>query len=321
MEYSRLVTVVKSAEKATLTMNKSTFLYTAYGLVIQSELELPELDVCEGASPDVTIKSARLSRALPSPELGAAFVYGDRVQQLDWAVVGKFDIRGCSEIRVDANPGVPPEIVRLPLLGPVLAFLLHLRGFLVLHASAVLVGEAGVGFMGDKMAGKSTTAGAMVSDGCPLLTDDVMAISFADQPLVAPGFPQMKLSDKSSAAVALTQAQRSQIDFPGFEKQPHLIRKQFHRSPVPPRRLYVLQRGETPKVEALTVPEAFQAITRFSYLIRYGSEALTGAAAARFMQQSAELAKSGIVKRLTIPDDLDRLEEAVQTIRADSNGG
>ena len=60
------------------------------------------------------------------------------------------------------------------LTGPVLVFLLRLRGVLTLHASAVQIGGVGIGLAGPHGAGKSTTAAALAVRGCPVLTDDVL---------------------------------------------------------------------------------------------------------------------------------------------------
>jgi hypothetical protein len=62
------------------------------------------------------------------------------------------------------------------LLGPVLGFLLRLRGVTCLHASAVVFDGRAVAFVGDAGAGKSTTAAAFARRGHPVLSDDVVAL-------------------------------------------------------------------------------------------------------------------------------------------------
>ena len=62
------------------------------------------------------------------------------------------------------------------LLGPVLGFLLRLRGITCLHASAVVLDGRAVVFVGDAGAGKSTTAAAFARRGHPVLSDDVVAL-------------------------------------------------------------------------------------------------------------------------------------------------
>lgn len=60
------------------------------------------------------------------------------------------------------------------LCGPILGFLLRIRGALALHASAVQIGSGAIGFVGAHGAGKSTLAAALGAAGCPVVTDDVL---------------------------------------------------------------------------------------------------------------------------------------------------
>jgi hypothetical protein len=60
------------------------------------------------------------------------------------------------------------------LTGPVLGFVLRLRGALALHASAVQIGEGALVLVGAHGAGKSTAAAALGVRGCPVITDDVL---------------------------------------------------------------------------------------------------------------------------------------------------
>lgn len=63
------------------------------------------------------------------------------------------------------------------LTGPVLGFLLRLRGVVSLHASAIQVGDKAVMFVGDAGAGKSTTAAMFTRLGYKVITEDVAALS------------------------------------------------------------------------------------------------------------------------------------------------
>lgn len=80
-------------------------------------------------------------------------------------------------------------------LGRILAFVLHLRGHVCLHASAVSVDGRAVLFAGAPGMGKSSTAAAFAERGHPVLTDDVSAIRReADgRIVVVPGIPRLCL--------------------------------------------------------------------------------------------------------------------------------
>jgi len=64
------------------------------------------------------------------------------------------------------------------LAGPVLAFVLRLRGALALHASAVQIDDRGaLAIVGPHGAGKSTTAAALGRRGCRVIADDVLCLT------------------------------------------------------------------------------------------------------------------------------------------------
>jgi hypothetical protein len=63
------------------------------------------------------------------------------------------------------------------LIGPIMAFVLRLRGDVALHASAVRIGDAAVAFVGPHGSGKSTTAAALARAGCPVVTDDLLRLT------------------------------------------------------------------------------------------------------------------------------------------------
>ena len=91
--------------------------------------------------------------------------------------------------------GASEEETRLFLLGSVMGGLLHQRGILALHASAVEVDGGAVLFTGPSGIGKSSLAGGFQQKGYPLLADDVCGIKVSDgeKAQVMPGFPWLKL--------------------------------------------------------------------------------------------------------------------------------
>jgi hypothetical protein len=80
------------------------------------------------------------------------------------------------------------------LLGPVMGFVLRLRGTVCLHASAVAVGDHAIALVGPPGSGKSTTAAAFACSGFPVLSDDIVALSGeSGEWLVQPGYPRVNL--------------------------------------------------------------------------------------------------------------------------------
>ena len=88
------------------------------------------------------------------------------------------------------------------LLGPVMGFVLLLRGFVCLHASAIVVGGAAIGLVGPAGAGKSTTAAAFSARGFSVLAEDVVTLDDRDDRfLVRPAYPCIRLWPASAATL------------------------------------------------------------------------------------------------------------------------
>jgi len=84
------------------------------------------------------------------------------------------------------------------LLGPIMGFLLRLRGVVCLHACSIKVGDKCLAIVGPAGAGKSTTAAAFAKAGFSILSDDVVALWERERSfLVQPSYPRVRLWPKS----------------------------------------------------------------------------------------------------------------------------
>ncbi|RRI01143.1 serine kinase [Mesorhizobium tamadayense] len=297
--------------------------YRAYGLTISSEVALPELQPAVPAAPDIAIAVRPVDFPKPAAEGGTAFRFEPTRQYLSWQAVGTFLISDAARIDVDPAPGIDDPLLAFPLLGPVLALTLHQRRLLILHASAVAVGGRSVIFMGDKGAGKSTTAGAMIRAGHLLLTDDVVALDLSNpsRPIILPGFPQLKLAADAADAIRIEQAEVRPQAHPQIEKVQHRLQDGFSGEAVPAARIYVLERGERAAITPLPGAGALPAIIKFSYVTRFGRQALVGDFASTHLGQCAQLAARTGVRRLEVPAGLERIDEAVALIEHDLAAG
>lgn len=297
--------------------------YRTYGLTIASDVALPELEPAAPGAADILIAIGTIDMPKPSPEAATVFRFEPDRQYLAWHAVGAFLISDVSRIDIEPAPGVDDALLAFPLLGPVMALLLHRRGLLVLHASAIAVAGTGAIFMGDKGAGKSTTASALIRAGHELLTDDVVALDFTnpDAPMIVPGFPQIKLAADAAAAISLGRAEVRPRVHPAIEKMQHRLHGAFSGGKVPATRVYVLERGQRAAVTALPGIAALPAIIKFSYVTRFGRAALTGDFAALHFRQCSAIANHVGVFRLEVPTGLDRIGEAVELIETDLAAG
>jgi hypothetical protein len=84
------------------------------------------------------------------------------------------------------------------LLGPVLGFVLRMRGVTCLHASAVNIGDSGVVCVGSAGAGKSTTAAVFAQQGYGVISDDIVALLERDGSFhIVPAYPYLCLWPES----------------------------------------------------------------------------------------------------------------------------
>jgi hypothetical protein len=88
------------------------------------------------------------------------------------------------------------------LLGPMMGFVMLLRGAISLHASAVIIDNQAVAFVGPAGAGKSTTAAAFADLGYGILAEDVVTLAdLGNAFLVEPAYPCIRLWPSSVSAL------------------------------------------------------------------------------------------------------------------------
>lgn len=286
--------------------------YLAYGLVFRSELEIPELTpVAPRGEPDVLIRRGPITWRPADLETTASDV-APALVHLYFAETGAFRIRAGREITIDAEPGGGASVVRLCLLGPVLASLLHQRGLLVLHASAVAIGPRAVAFVGARGWGKSTMAAHMQALGYPLLADDVVAVDTSDATEIRlfPGYPQVKLWPDAARHFGIAPEAMAFLQ-PRLPKRGLRFDRGFSTEPVRLSTVYVLGVADEIGVERLSGREAFVELLAHSYLARH-IEA-TGACARHFAQ-CADLARRLDLFALRRPRALSALVDVARCV-------
>ncbi len=292
--------------------------YVAYGLGIRSDLPLPEL-VAREAAADVVV---RLGSVDPRPGVL------DPTGGWFWATaneacrflprVGTVLVRDGGEMIVDPAPGAEERVLRLTILGPILAVLLHQRGRFVLHASAVESRGSAVAFMGRSGWGKSTLAAALHGRGFGLVADDVTAIDVsAERPLVYPGFPQLKLWPDAVVSLGGVPETMPRLH-PLLEKRACRVTRGFCSGLLPLRRIYLLDEGQLPKIEPLRPHDALVELVRHWYGSRFGDRLLEAdGAAASHLRRCAALANGVSVHRLTRPRRIPPLVELARLVEDD----
>ena len=165
--------------------------YHAHGLWIDSDVELPlpPADPRHTGASDLVLRR-RTDRPVPDGDPEGELIA--RAAQRDGTAFysvtverGRTCLRypglcefvgdtGMREVDVTLAPDRDPGVIPVLATGMLLALHLRLRGDLVLHASAVRVGETALAFVGASGMGKSTMATVLCAAGHALLTDDVL---------------------------------------------------------------------------------------------------------------------------------------------------
>jgi hypothetical protein len=159
------------------------------------------------------------------------------------------------------------------LLGPVMGFVLRLRGVTCLHASAVAISEHAVGLAGFPGAGKSTAAAAFARNGYPVITDDVVALAEEGETfLVPPGYPRVNLWPDSVRAFYGSEEALPRIT-PTWDKRFVALGDNglgFAAKPLPLGAIYILGEREaalsTPIVETLAGGDALAELVANTYV-------------------------------------------------------
>jgi hypothetical protein len=159
------------------------------------------------------------------------------------------------------------------LVGPVLAFVLRLRGVTCLHASAVVVDGRAIALFGLAGAGKSTTAAAFALRGFSILSDDVAVLTdLGGRFLVQPGYPRINLWPDSVHNLFGSEDALPRIT-PTWDKRYLALDqngRRFQSSPLPLGAIYILGEREAeltaPVIEEVVGSEALMTLVSNTYV-------------------------------------------------------
>lgn len=290
-------------------------LSACYGLRILSDVPLDDLPRTSG-EPHVRVRR----QALPAWPLDSA-ESGLRVRapadEVRFAIEGVagFEVRGGEEILVDPFPGVSEDLVRISILGSCMSLILHARGKLVLHGSAVVIDGGAVAIVGPHGFGKSTLAATLASRGHPFLTDDLLAIDLGgDDPRVLPGPARSKLWPDALEALGQEVDALPRLR-PDLEKRGFRLSNPF--TGVPPLAgILVLEAGASLETLEVGPHEALDVLLQNWFGIRFGSRLLEAEFLAPALERCARLIPATPIARLRRPNDLGALQECARLVEA-----
>lgn len=301
----------------------ASYCYTAYGLEIHSDLALAELIPAEVRRADVRIRRGKLGEPFLKAELNGGITRSrDGVTArastgavtFHWRGIGTALIRNGCDVIVEPEDGISDVDLSPYINGSILAVLLHQRGSMVLHASAVTINGGAVAFLGEKGMGKSTLAAHLQSRGHTLLTDDLVPIMFvAGRAFAIPGFPRIRLWNDSVRSIGVDPFNLPTVN--SFVNKRSYRPGKFSNDPVALKRLYVLAEDGRIGIDDLKATESFVEIVRNCYLSCYVEA--TGQTTEHF-RNCAKLLQAVPVYRLRRPQDFEALPALSTMIEAHS---
>ncbi len=205
----------------------------------------------------------------------------------------------------------------------ILAFLLHHRNYLTLHASAVEVDGAAIAFVGPKGMGKSTTASLFYEQGHSLLSDDLVAcrpLSSADEaPEIAPGCPWMKLGRNGLGKILGRSSEELDRSVPGSSKRIVPADGRQPAQPLPLHHIYALgyhdgQNQPGVQVERMMAKQACLALLSNAFVQMFLEEAEADPA---HLNRCATLCERVPVSLLVRPQSMDALPSVYDAVLDD----
>ena len=177
---------------------------------------------------------------------------------------GRIQISRGSEIVIDTAQ-VDDKVAGLFVVGPAMGAVLHQRGLLVLHGSAVVVSGGVVAFLGFSGWGKSTMAAAMVKLGHASFCDDLVPVSLSSgTPAVLPGYPFLKLAPESGEILGYYNADWTPL-LPNDNRSMIAVEGSPPGIALPLKRIYILSEGDRAENESLKPQDAAVELIRHSY--------------------------------------------------------
>lgn len=227
---------------------------------------------------------------------------------------------GATEIWADWPEPLTLEDAATYLLGPIMGFVMLLRGVVCLHASAIAIGDEAVAVLGPAGSGKSTTAAAFSERGYGVLAEDVVTLDDrGDRFLVRPAYPCIRLWPASVKALYGSESHLPKLT-PNWDKcyldlteRP----EQFQRRPLPLAAIYQLaERSENaaaPFVSAVDRAEALISLVANTYATKLMDKQMR----AREFELLTRVLNNVPLRRVTPHTDPARIPELCDSILND----
>ena len=283
--------------------------YTCFGQHIHSDFAFQEMDETQAAAPDIVIERCNKLLRARAPQQFTEF--SPDCQFFDFPNVVQAEITGAMRLQLALYPDAVGEMLGLPVLGPIMATLLHYKGYLVIHGSGLVMdGKLNV-FVGHRGAGKSTTAASLLTSGHQLFSDDLIVIDLDDPtaPMALAGYPAVKLGPDILARFHPKNARLLSNGGYAYPKERLRLEQVTPPQRLPVNAIYALKRSDAAAIEQLEFNSAMDQLMQNSYMLKYGDAPMAAGRGAKHFLQVTQLATRISVKTLMTPSSLDALHQ------------
>jgi len=240
--------------------------------------------------------------------------------RFDYADQTRFVVdRSGSEVWAEWTSPLTLEDTATYLLGPVLGFVMLLRGIVCLHASAIAIGSKAIALLGPAGSGKSTTAAAFTQRGYSVLAEDVVTLDDRHQQfLVRPGYPCIRLWPTAVKALYGSETHLPKLT-PNWDKCYLDLRESFYGEPLPLAAIYQLgerhQEPAAPFIEPLSRADGLMALVANTYATKLMDKQMR----AREFELLTRVVSNVPLKRVTPHADPARIAQLCELILNDFN--
>lgn len=169
-------------------------LFTAFGFIIESQIDLPELFSVETETQiQVKISLGQVPSTLSDATMKSPwYEVSQNAYLLRVEGIADYYVQNGETITIAPDEKASQADIRAFLLTSVMAQLLHQRGAFVLHGSVALIHDKAVLFLGPTIAGKTSLALELYKNGYTLLSDEICAIIIKyGKAMILPGIPRL----------------------------------------------------------------------------------------------------------------------------------
>lgn len=302
---------------------ETLFFYQAYGLNIRSDFPLFEL-IPGGTGEDLYIQKGKviLPTFVPTSisRQGIEALFGGNSESacLRWpGIVTLLAEKGNTLTVAPDFDNIDPQFLSLFIVSEALGLILYQRGLFLLHASAVIVKEGAIVFVGTAGAGKSTTAAAFARAGHVIIADDMVAINFnaTDDAVVFPASPLVKIWSSSVAGLGYD---ISSLPTLYSDSRKYFVWQQqdFLTASIPLISIYILQDSEDIKITKITGIVGFFSLLKF---FPCPSGVLEGEGLLKHFYQLEKLIKKISLMRLERPRSFSVFKDLVNQVKQESH--